>query len=176
MKKSFFSCKLPNGTMISEGTFAELSQYMIVPAVDIVFIMELGSCNVEASKKTLLSSLVTSMVTEFKHLSIDHQRFAVVTYGGSGDYETPRTITSNGNVFTSAQNVNSYFNHLINGTGTGDVFSAIVTTASKLVFKPGAAKVFVLSLCTKCEHNLLRVSFILISTFYIFLKYFLFLV
>lgn len=131
---------------------------MVVPAVDVVFITELESCNTETSKKQLLNTLVSAMVNEFKLSSIEHHRFAVVTYGGSEEFEKPRSITSNGNVFTSAQNINNYFNHIRNGTGTGDVFTAI-TIASKLIFKPGAVKVFVLSLCTKCDFNLLKVGF-----------------
>lgn len=132
---------------------------MVIPAVDIVFLMESRSCNVESSQKKLLATLVSSMVNEFKISSIDHQRFAVVTFGGSNEFEQPKSITSNGHVFTSAQNVQTYFNHLRNGNGTSDVFTAI-TIASKLIFKPGAVKIFILSLCSKCEFNLLKVRFL----------------
>lgn len=130
---------------------------MVIPAVDVVFLMESRSCNIETAHKKLLALLVSSIVNEFKIASIDHQRFAVVTFGGSGEFEQPRSITSNGHVFTSAHNVQSYFNHLKDGNGTSDVFTAI-TIASKLIFKPGSVKIFVLSLCSKCEVNLLKVK------------------
>lgn len=129
---------------------------MVVPAVDVVFLIESRPCNMERSKKALMLSLVSSLASEFKHVSIDHQRFAVVTFGGSDEFSQPRSITSNGNVFTSAQNIPAYFNHLREGEGTSDVFTAI-TSASKLIFKPGAVKIFVLSLCSKCEFNMMKV-------------------
>jgi hypothetical protein len=130
---------------------------MVIPAVDVVFLLEAKSCNVEASNKKLLSAVVSTMGAEFKHASIDNHRFALVTFGGNNEFEQPKAITSNGQVFTNAQNIETYFNHLKNGNGTSDVFTAI-TIASKLIFKPGAVKVFVLSLCSKCEFNLLKVS------------------
>lgn len=130
---------------------------MVVPAVDVVFLMESKACNVDASKKKLLNALVTSMAAEFKAASIEHHRYAVVSFGGSNEFEQPRSITSNGHVFTSAQNIQTYFNHLRDGNGTSDVFTTI-TIASKLIFKPGAVKIFVLSVCSKCEFNLLKVK------------------
>lgn len=151
-----FRCKLPNGSHITEGTFTELKDDLVIPAVDIVFLMESRACNVEETQRKLLTSLVSSITSEFKSASIEHHRFAVVTFGGSNEFAQPRSITSNGHVFTSAKNVQSYFNHLKDGNGTSDVFTAI-TIASKLVFKPGAVKIFVLSLCSKCEFNLLKV-------------------
>lgn len=118
--------------------------------------MEMGACNTDSYKKSLLNALVASIGTEFKQQSIENQRFAVVTYGGYGPFSKPTGVTSNGNVFTNAQNVNSYFNHVKNETGSIDVFTAIAS-ATKLVFKPGSVKIFVLSLCTKCKSNLFEV-------------------
>lgn len=129
---------------------------MVIPAVDVVFLMDAKACNVESDKRKLISALITSLTAEFKLSSINHVRFAVVTFGGSNEFEKPRSVTSNGHVFTSAQNVQTYFNHLKEGNGTSDVFTTIAI-ASKLIFKPGAVKIFVLSLCSKCEFNLLKV-------------------
>lgn len=131
---------------------------MVVPAVDVVFLMETRACNVEASKKNLLKTLSSSISSELKLQSIDRVRFAVIAFGGSNEFKEPRSVTSNGKVFTTARNVETYFNHLRDGNGTSDVFTAI-TMASKLIFEPGAVKIFVLSLCTKCEVNLLNVRF-----------------
>lgn len=135
----------------------ELKDDMLIPAVDVVFLMESKSCNVESTQQKLVSAVVSSMATELAHLSVDHLRFAVFTFGGSNEFGQPRSVTSNGHVFTSAENVQPYFNHLKAGNGTSDVFTAI-TIASKLIFKPGAVKIFVLFLCSKCEFNLLKVS------------------
>lgn len=129
---------------------------MIIPSVDVVFIMEMGACNTDTYKRNLLSALINSMGNEFKQKSIEDHRFSVVTYGGLGPFSKPSSVTSNGNVFTNAQSVISYFNHVKNETGDIDVFTA-VASATKLVFKPGSMKIFVLSLCTKCKSNLFEV-------------------
>ena len=127
----------------------------MAPSVDVVFIMEAGACNNNAAKKTFFNSLVSSMVTEFKYLSLE-SRFAVLLFGGTQEFEKPRSFTTDGHVFTDDKKINVYFEHLRDGNSTGDVFTAL-TIASKLVFKPGAAKLFILSLCTKCEFNSLKV-------------------
>jgi hypothetical protein len=133
-----------------------LKEENIDHSVDIVFVMQSRSCNTELSKKSLLSSLVSSIATEFKHLSIGEPRFAVIPFGGSQEFQKPRPITLSGRVFTDENNIRLFFDHLKDGNGTGDVFTAL-TIASKLIFKPGASKIFILSLCTKCEFNSLKV-------------------
>jgi hypothetical protein len=151
---SCIQCKLDNGSFITEGEFVTIKEENITPAVDVVFVMESRSCNVETTKKKLLLSLVSSMVNEFKYLSVVEPRFAVVPFGA--EFQKPSSITLNGQVFTNDENIHLYFNHLKDENGTSDVFTAL-TVASKLAFKPGAAKILVLSLCTKCEFNLLKV-------------------
>jgi hypothetical protein len=155
------SCNLQNGSHIAEGTFIKLQDQEVQPAVDIVFLVESRSCNAEPSRKKLMSNLVTSLTTEFKQHSLSDIRFALMSFGGSKEFAGPRTITSNGRVFTDAQNIQSYFNHLRFDNDTDretDVFSA-VTKASELIFRPGAIKIFVLSLCSECEVNVLKVKF-----------------
>lgn len=120
--------------------------------------MESKSCNAEASRKLMLNTFVSSLTKELKAHSINEVRFAVMTFGGSGEYEKPKSITSDGRVFTDARNIQAYFDHVEADKGTkSDVFS-VVTKASELIFKPGAVKVFVLSLCSECQLNLLKVG------------------
>lgn len=147
---------MPNGSHITEGTFTELKDESVIPSVDIVFLVESKPCNVEQTKQKLLSALVSSISSELKLLSIDHLRFAVITFGGSKEFDQPRSITSHGHVFTSAQNIQTYFEHLKAGNGTSDVFT-VITVASKLIFQPAAVKIFILSLCSKCDFNSLKV-------------------
>lgn len=154
-----FSCNLPNGSYVTEGIFNEFKDDDLQPAVDVVFLMESGSCNDESSRKRMLSTFVTSLTKELKTHAIDEVRFAVVAFGGSGDYERPKSITSNGRVFTDANNIQNYFDHIMNAGGSSlDVFSA-VTRASELIFKPGAVKIFILSVCSECQLNLLKVIY-----------------
>lgn len=148
---------MPNGSFITEGTFTELKDNVLTPSVDVVFLMEAKSCNVEFIQHNLMSTLMTAMSSEFEHLSIDQHRYAVVTFGGSNEFDQPRSVTSSGQVFASAKDSGLYFKHLKAGNGSSDVFTAI-TVASKLIFKPGATKIFVLFICSTCEFNLLKVS------------------
>lgn len=126
----------------------------MTPAVDIVFVMESRSCNIGALKQKLFSILVAETVKELKNVSIMDPRYAVVSFGGQ---QKPRAITLDGHVFTTETNIHQYLNHMKDENGTNDVFTAL-TIASKLVFKPGASKIFVLSLCSKCEFNSLKVK------------------
>jgi hypothetical protein len=110
----------------------------------------------------MLNTFVNSLTKELKTHSINDVRFAVMTFGGTGEYEKPKSITSDGKVFTDAKNIQAYFDHVKADEGTkSDVFS-VVTKASELIFKPGAVKVFVLSLCSECQLNLMKVRFILL--------------
>jgi hypothetical protein len=129
---------------------------------DIVFITEL--CHINVAKKKLFSTLISSLVTEFKLLSVTNPRFAVVPFGGSKEFKKPRSITINGHVFTEEDKIRLCFEHLKEENSTGDVLSALAV-ASKLVFKPGAVKIFVLSLCSKCNYNSLKVIFLFLFLF-----------
>lgn len=133
---------------------------MIVPSIDVVFLMEASECNVNQAKKQTLSTLVSALSNELKQMSInsENQRYAIVTFGGANEFSQPKTVTSNGEAFTLAQNIQSYFDHVKSGNGSTDVSTAI-TAATQLIFKPGAIKIFILSICSKCEFNLLKVNF-----------------
>lgn len=144
---------------MTEGVFSKFNDGELKPVVDVVFLIESKDCNVAPTRKKMLSNFVTSLTKELKVQSIEEVRFAVVAFGGVGEFEKPKTITSNGKVFTDVKNIQSYFDHIksVNGKNS-DVFSA-VTKASELIFKPGAVKIFVLSLCSECQLNLLKFDF-----------------
>jgi hypothetical protein len=76
----------------------------------------------------------------------------VLAFGGRLPFNKPRAVTINGNVFTKADNLESHFNHLNNTDGgdNNDVFEAIIA-ASKLIFRPGSSKIFVLIPCSNCS-------------------------
>lgn len=142
---------------MTEGVFSLFKDGDLQPAVDVVFLMESKECNTEPSRKLVFNTFVNSLTKELKGLSINEVRFGIMTFGGSGEYEKPKSITSNGKMFTDAKNIQAYFDHVKADKGTkSDVFSA-VTKASELIFKPGAVKIFVLSLCSDCQMNLLKV-------------------
>lgn len=141
---------------MAEGSFFELKEDFLKPTVDVVFLIESKSCNMVQSKRNLYSHLASSISNEMKNQSIN-VKYAVIAFGGAGAVENPQIISHNGEIFTSNVNLRRFVNHLKEGNGTSDVFTAL-TTASKIIFRPGSAKIFILSLCSKCEYNFLKVS------------------
>jgi hypothetical protein len=135
-----------------------LKDESISQTVDIVFLVESKSCNVENLKRNFFSNLVNTMSSEFKNQSID-AKFSVIGFGGTGEFENPQSVTLNGEFFTTSQHIKRYFNHLKSGNGASDVFTAL-TVASRTIFRPGSVKIFILSLCSKCEYNFLKVCFL----------------
>jgi hypothetical protein len=124
--------------------------------------MEAKECNANQIKKSLFNSLVTSISDEFKQLSYENIRFSVMVFG-SEYFQKPRSLTTiDGKVFTSHENVHLFFDRVKEGNGTTDVFTSL-TIASKLVFAPGAHKVFILSLCSKCEFNSMKVKYLTLT-------------
>ena len=153
-----FSCNLPNNTHVTEGTFVKLKDESFKPTADIVFLAEAKDCNTDTFKKSILRTLVSSIATEFKHNSINDVQFSLMSFGGSNEFMHPEIVTSNGKIFTTAQDIYSYFDHIkASNQSSMDVLTAI-TKASKLIFRPGALKIFVLSLCGNCEIDSLKVK------------------
>lgn len=135
-----------------------LKDESVQPAADVVFIAEAKPCNTETFKKKMLRTFVTSLTADFKRILIDDVQFALMTFGGINEFANPESVTTNGQVFTSADNIYSYFDHIQpNNESTSDVLTAI-TKASKMIFRPGAIKIFILSLCGDCEMDLLKVG------------------
>lgn len=86
-------------------------------------------------------------------------RYAVVTYGGAPPFDRPRTIVYNNNIFTDHNNLKHYFDHIRTSLdGSNDTFEAI-SLASKLTFRPGASKTFILMLCSTCASKEMKVRF-----------------
>ena len=68
----------------------------------------------------------------------------MVTYGGLKPFDKPRSVVVNNKVFVDYDKIGPYFDHIKTNNGTNkDTFDAL-SAASKLIFRPGASKVFIL--------------------------------
>lgn len=79
----------------------------------------------------------------------------MIVFGGKSPFDQTRTVVHNGKEFTSDyRNLVHYFGHIKTGLGkNNDVFHA-VASATKLVFRPGASKTFILLPCSECSDEM----------------------
>lgn len=87
-------------------------------------------------------------------ISLPACSYAVVAFGGIEPYDKPRSIFYERNVFTTnPHKLADYFEHINTGNGNGsssDILMAI-STASRLNFRPGVSKTFILLSCSTCQ-------------------------
>lgn len=150
--ESCVRCNLMNGTEILEGIFVEMKKEDLPMSTDVVFIVEAKECNGDLRKKKNLDTFVSILDKELSSLGFVETRYALVTFGGRGVFNEPRSIISNGEIFTSNQNFPSYFDNLPIGNGSSDIFEAL-NFASRLIFRPGVSKTFILLPCSNCTQS-----------------------
>lgn len=152
-----FSCTLLNGTMIPEGTFIKLKLDLVPKSADIVFIVEAKSCNENIMDSKSVMTFATSLNKELITANITNNRYSVVTFGGNRPFDKPRSVVINNEIFTEFNQLSLYFEHIKTGNGSNnDVYEAI-STASKLIFKPGVSKIFILMPCSNCSASDMKV-------------------
>lgn len=82
--------------------------------------------------------------------------YAVMAFGGRAPFDKPESVYYQSSQFThNYTQLPDYFRHIdINGEGRdyGDVLEAIVA-ASRLNFRPGVPRTFILMLCKECRVN-----------------------
>lgn len=146
-----FSCDLINGSYVPEGTFVEMRGDEVHRTADIVFIVEAKSCNKNLTESKSMGTVVAALNKELIDANITDNRYAVISFGGESPFDVPRSVVFNNKVFsTDYRNLNDYFNHIKTGESkNNDIFHAIIT-ASKLIFRPGASKTFILLPCSNC--------------------------
>lgn len=142
-----------------EGTFLKLERNELPNTTDVVFIVEAGQCNQDLIRNKHILHLVNSMQKDFNQINIKNNRFAVIVFGGEPPFDRPRSIVHNNQIFTDSTLLKHFFSHIraTNQSTNNDVFEAI-SVASKLVFRPGASKTFVLLPCSSCSSDSMRVS------------------
>ncbi|XP_072402619.1 uncharacterized protein Apoltp isoform X1 [Diabrotica undecimpunctata] len=145
-------CNLLNGTQIQEGDFIRLQGSDVPQSADIVFIIEAKMCNKDLKKSRNFDLLVELIEKELDDLKIRNNSYAIVSFGGDGVFEEPRSIVVNGKTFTDAKSILTYFDQIQIGQGNTDIFNGIMF-ANNLIFRPGVSRNFVLVPCSECNKN-----------------------
>ncbi|KAK4871887.1 hypothetical protein RN001_016011 [Aquatica leii] len=151
-------CNLLNGTTVPEGEFIRFEGDAVPRSTDVVFIVEAKECNKDLKSKRNTDILVDLMHKEFSELNVTNNRYSVVTFGGNGVFDLPRSIVINGNNFADYRSIKSYFRNIPVGHGNTDIFAAIVF-ATKLVFLPGVSKTFILLPCSDCQESSMKLDY-----------------
>ncbi|KAI4503203.1 hypothetical protein M0802_001425 [Mischocyttarus mexicanus] len=145
------TCTMINGTQIAEGEFRKLEGDTIPKSTDIVFIVEAKECNRNVRQNRNIEHLVNHLNKELKDKGLIFNRWSLVTFGGHGVHDQPRSVILDGQVFTkNIMRFIDYFDHVPISDGNQDIFAAI-GFASQLVFRAGVSKTFILLPCSHCE-------------------------
>ncbi|XP_053673666.1 uncharacterized protein LOC128723926 [Anopheles nili] len=153
------SCSMMNGSHVPEGSFVPLRDEDVPKAADIVFIIEAKPCNEQFVQTKSISLLVESINRELQDLGIHDTRYGVIAFGGAVPFDRAHSVVVGNNVFETHNRLLPFFEHISVGNGTNeDIFDAI-TLASKLVFRPGASKTFIMLPCSRCTTSRMRLDF-----------------
>ena len=145
------SCSMIDGNQIAEGQFTKLEGDRVPRSTDVVFIVEGKECNRDVRENRSIEQLVTQLSKELKDQGLVDNRWSLVTFGADGVFDHPRSIVFDGQLFTkNVARFIDYFDHVPVGDGSRDIFAAIAF-ASKLVFRAGVSKTFILMPCSHCE-------------------------
>ncbi|XP_064556915.1 uncharacterized protein Apoltp [Drosophila montana] len=159
-------CQLANGSYVPEGTFMELSGADIPRSSDVVFIVEAKSCNENLKESKSIMSVVSSIEEQLQAVKLTNNRYAVVAFGGVAPYDRPRSIIYERNVFTSKPDqLANYFAHINTGNGSSSDILMAISTASRLNFRPGVSKTFILLSCSSCAAKDMRFDYTSILQF-----------
>ncbi|XP_050082628.1 uncharacterized protein LOC126569520 [Anopheles aquasalis] len=153
------SCQLLNGTFVPEGMFVNLTDNAVPAAADIVFIVEAKPCNERFVHMKSIKLLIEAITQELKELNIVDTRFGVVAFGGPAPFDRPYSIAVGNADFERYDRFEPFLEHITTGNGTNDdIFNAIMI-ASKLVYRPGASKTFILLPCSRCHMSRMRLDY-----------------
>ncbi|XP_011501595.1 PREDICTED: uncharacterized protein LOC105365190 [Ceratosolen solmsi marchali] len=143
-----------NGTGISqipEGDFLKLEGETVPQSADIIFIVEAKECNRGIRQNRSIDQLIMHIDKELNDNNLIDNRWSLVIFGGNGVYDKPRSLILDNKIFTkNAIHFADYFDHIIVGDGSQDIFEAI-RFAAQLVFRAGVSKTFILMPCSHCE-------------------------
>ncbi|CAD7080164.1 unnamed protein product [Hermetia illucens] len=152
-------CDLINGSYVAEGTFVELKDHDVPRSADVVFIVEAKNCNANITHSKSILAVSSAIQKELVNMNMTNNRYSVLTFGGRAPFDKPRSVVYNNKVFTDYQNLRHYFDHIETNEGlSNDTFQAI-SAASKLIFRPGVSKIFILLPCSECQLTFMRFDY-----------------
>lgn len=83
-----------------------------------------------------------------------------MTFGGQAPFDKPRSIYYENSVFTKDyNNLAKYFAHIDTTNGTNNDILQAISTASRLNFRPGVSKTFILLSCSDCAARNMRFDY-----------------
>nr|XP_018903254.1 PREDICTED: uncharacterized protein LOC109034507 [Bemisia tabaci] len=151
-------CILPNNSTLTEGDLINLKADEIPKSADVILIIEAKECNKLITERKSIGSLLNTLEKELQECGIRNNRFSVVVFGGNGVYSKPRNIIINDDVFTESPSaVLPHVASIPTGNGSSDIYEALLF-ASKMFFRPGASKVFILLPCSSCNPSDMRLD------------------
>lgn len=153
-------CELYNGTYVNEGVFVTLKNEEVPKITDVVFIVEAKGCNRNLNTERSMVSLVNLIEMEFQAVGLKDNKYAVVAFGGQSPFDTPQPIIYDNHVFSDASAVPHKFAHIqTSDKGKNrDIFHAL-SIATKLNFRAGASRTFILLPCSECHESDMRFDY-----------------
>ncbi|XP_077295548.1 apolipoprotein lipid transfer particle [Arctopsyche grandis] len=157
-------CKSPTGKILEEGTFSDIKD--IQNATDVVFLVEAHICNENIRKERNIDMLVNTLETKLSENGFSNNRYSIVGFGGEGVFKTPHSLYINNKVFVSASEISTFFDYIetdskpVGNTShyNSDTFEAF-NVASKMNFRPGVSKTFILFPCTRCDVSFMKLDY-----------------
>lgn len=145
------TCTMVDGSQVAEGRFKRLEEDKVPRSADVVFIVEAKSCNRDMKLNSSMELLITQLDKELNDQGLTGNRWSLVTFGGDKVHDRPRSIILDGQIFTkNVARFVDYLSYVPVGSGSQDIFAAI-GFASRLVFRAGVSKTFILIPCSHCE-------------------------
>ncbi|XP_034189232.2 apolipoprotein lipid transfer particle [Osmia lignaria lignaria] len=145
------NCNMLDGSQVAEGQFRRLEGERVPRSTDVVFIVEGKDCNRGVKGNRSIEHLVAQLNKEFRDQGLTDNRWSLVVFGADGVLDHPRSVVIDGQIFTkNTARFLDYFDRVPIGDGSRDIFAAIAF-ASKLVFRAGVSKTFILMPCSHCE-------------------------
>ena len=124
---------------------------MTSPSADVIFVVEEKQCNADIASK--LQLVATDIDEALSAARMTGNRFAVVTFGGSGIHADAQLHTVSGQVFLDSADVSKVEDsmEILDDVSTPSDALAAVQMAAELPMRAGAAKSIVLITCTGCD-------------------------
>ena len=126
-----------------------------------MFIVEAKECNRGIRVNRSMDQLVQAINRELNEAGLTENRWSLVTFGGKGVHERPRSLVLDNAVFSKdAARFVDYFDSIpvSNGSDDSDDIFEAIRFAAQLAFRAGVSKTFVLMPCSHCDPDSQTVS------------------
>jgi hypothetical protein len=137
------------GAEFTEGQNFTLQGDTVPQSADVVFLLQHAQCNQEVVSK--LKDVVDDMEVTYKRMGITNNRYAIVGYGASGVLNAPHVRTMDGQIFNTHDKFLLGLDEFAQKEGDNADALAAIFYASKLPFRAGVSKTFIIVPCSTCQ-------------------------